>query len=81
MCYTQTGSDFVKYIIDISSVDRYIIEAIYKKEDLHAFYKQCRELEQENRDVLVEFQEDYPDVLNGDNLADILKIAKTKKQK
>ena len=47
---------------------------------LHEFYKQCRELEQENKDVLVGFQEDYPGVLNGNNLADILKFAKAKKQ-
>lgn len=59
---------------------RAFIEAVYKKEDLHVFYKQCRELEQENKDVLVGFQEDYPGVLNGDNLADILKAARAKKQ-
>ena len=38
-------------------------------------------IEQENKDVLVGFQEDYPGVLNGDNLAEILKAAKAKKQK
>ena len=58
---------------------RAFIEAVYKKEDLYAFYKLCRELEQENKDVLVGFQEDYPRVLNGDNLAEILKAAKAKK--
>lgn len=31
-------------------------------------------------DVLVGFQEDYPGVLNGDNLADILEAARAKKQ-
>ena len=31
--------------------------------------------------ILLEFQEDYPDVLNGDNLVDILKAAKAKKEK
>ena len=60
---------------------RIFIEAVYKKEDLHEFYKQCRELEQENKDVLVGFQEDYPGVLNGDNLVDILKSARAKKQR
>ena len=45
---------------------------------MQAFYKLCRELEQENKDVLVEFQEDYPGVLNGDNFADILKADKEK---
>ena len=59
----------------IPEASRTFIEAVYKKEDLHEFYKQCRELEQENKDVLVGFQEDYPGVLNGDNLADILKAA------
>lgn len=29
-------------------------------------------IEQENKDVLVEFQEDYPGVLNGDNLAEFV---------
>ncbi len=31
--------------------------------------------------MLLEFQDDYPDVLNGDNLAEILKAAKAKKEK
>ena len=48
--------------------------------DLHDFYRQCREIEQENKDTLVEFQENYPGVLNGDNLADVLKAARAKKQ-
>ncbi len=63
----------------IPEESRIFIEAVYKKEDLHAFYKQCRELERENKDVLVGFQKDYPRVLNGDNLADILKAARAKK--
>lgn len=58
---------------------RKFIESIYEQSDLKAFYKQCREMELENKDVLVEFQDDYPGVLNGDNLADILKAAKAKK--
>lgn len=58
---------------------RTFMEAVYKKEDLQVFYKQCRELEQENKDVLVGFQADYPGVLNGDNLADVLEAAKAKK--
>ena len=57
---------------------RKFIEAIYKQEDLEAFYKQCRKTELENKDVLVRFEGDYPGVLNGDNLADILKAAREK---
>lgn len=60
---------------------RTFIESVFEKEDMRAFYKHCRELEQENKDVLLGFQDDYPGVLNGDNLAEILKVAKEKKQK
>ena len=65
----------------IPEASRTFIEAVYKKEDLRAFYNQCRELEQENKDVLAGFKEDYPGVLNGDNLSDILKAAKEKNNK
>lgn len=33
------------------------------------------------KELLLDFQDEYPGVLNGDNLADILKIAREKKQK
>lgn len=44
-------------------------------------YEKIREDEMQNKDILLEFQEDYPDVLNGDNLVDILKAAKAKKKR
>ena len=59
---------------------RAFIEALYQKEDLHEFYKECRKLEQENREALIVFRGNYPGVLNGDNLADILKAAREKQQ-
>lgn len=59
---------------------RAFIEALYEKEDLHEFYKQCRKLERENWEALVVFRENYPGVLNSDNLADILKAAREKQQ-
>ena len=60
---------------------RVFMESVFGKKDLRGFYQQCRELELENRDVLIEFQDDYPGVLKEDNLADILKAAKNKKEK
>ena len=62
------------------TIQKAIVDLYDNKEDLHDFYRQCREIEQENKDTLVEFQEDYPGVLNGDNLADVLKAARAKKQ-
>lgn len=64
----------------IPEESKVFMEAVYNKEDLHDFYRQCREIEKENKDTLVEFQENYPGVLNGDNLADVLKAARAKKQ-
>lgn len=54
------------------------IASIYERNDLKEFYEQCRALETENKDVLLDFQEDYPGVLNGDNLSDILAMARKK---
>ncbi len=39
-----------------------------------------REDEKTNKDILIEFEDNYPDVLNGDNLTDILKAARAKKK-
>lgn len=58
---------------------RTFIESIYEKNDLNEFFEQCRAMELENKEVLLDFQDDYPGVLNGDNLADILQAAREKK--
>lgn len=56
------------------------MEAVYQNSDLTGLYEKIREDEKQNKDILLKFQDDYPDVLNGDNLADILKAAKAKKK-
>lgn len=56
------------------------IEAVYQNSDLPQLYAKIREDEKQNKDILIEFEDNYPDVLNGDNLADILKAAKAKKK-
>lgn len=73
--------DLYDFYDRIPNHSRTFIESIYEKEDLREFYRECRQLELENKDVLLDFQDDYPGVLNEDNIADILKVAKTKKQK
>jgi len=65
----------------VSENSRRFIEAIYEKDDLKEFYQKCLEMELENKNILVEFQDDYPGVLNGDNLADILQAVREKKNK
>ena len=63
----------------IPQTSRTFIESIYGKNDLNEFFEQCRAMELENKEVLLDFQDDYPGVLNGDNLADILQAAREKK--
>ena len=63
----------------IPESSRIFIEATYQNLDLEELYKKIREDERQNKDILLEFQDHYPEVLNGDNLADILKAAKARK--
>ena len=64
----------------IPESSRDFIEDVFAKDDLQEFYRQCRSMELENKEILVEFQDDYPGVLNGDNLGDILKAARERKE-
>lgn len=57
------------------------MEAVYQNSDLTGLYEKIREDEKQNKDILLEFQDDYPDVLNGDNLADILKESRKSEEK
>ena len=63
----------------LPETSRRFIEAVYQNSDLSVLYKNIREDEKKNKEILLEFQEDYPDVLNGSNLADILKAARAKR--
>lgn len=60
---------------------RTLIESIYEKEDIGTFYQYYRELERENKNILPVFQDDDPNVLKEDNLADVLKAARAKQLK
>ena len=59
---------------------RKFIESLLEKEDIRKFYKECRKEELENKDILVEFQDNYPGVMNGNNLSEILRAARKKKE-
>jgi hypothetical protein len=65
----------------IPETSRLFIESIFEKDDLKAFYEQCIKLEFENKDILIEFNDNYPEVLNENNISDILKIARERKKK
>lgn len=80
-----TLDDVKKAIVDlydsyanIPEHSRRFIEAVYTKDDLNVYYEQCREFEKDNKDTLLDFQTDYPGVLNRDNVEDVLKAIKKK---
>ncbi len=54
------------------------VDKPFTKENLDEIYKKCRELGQENKDELVDFQENYPGILNDDNLETVLNALREK---
>lgn len=64
---------------NLPASSRDFIEAAYTSKDLSDLYEKIKKDEKENKDMLLEFQNDYPNVLNGDNIKDILIAARRKK--
>lgn len=66
---------------NLPETSRTFIEAVYQNANLAELYTKICEEEKQNKNILLEFEDDYPEVLNGDNLAEILKAAKAKKNR
>lgn len=56
-----------------------LIENILKNDNLEELYRVYREEEQMNKKALVKFEKEYPNVLNGDNLQNIIENLKAKR--
>lgn len=56
------------------------IENAFTNGNYEVFYQRVRQLESENRDILLEFQGEYPGVTNDDNVDDIIKMIRKKKE-
>lgn len=80
-CIKRASDELYDSYDNLPESSRQFIEAACRESDLLSLYKKVREDEASNKEILLEFREDYPGVLNGDNLAEILRIAKTKKEK
>lgn len=57
---------------------RAFIEDAYAKNDLHSYFKEIQAEEKNNKESLISFQENYPGVLDGKNIKEILAIAKAR---
>ena len=64
----------------ISDRSKDFIEYAFKYGDYNKLYKIVRDQEKENKEVLLDFQERYPNVMNFDNINDIIDSARKKKQ-
>lgn len=78
---TKAAGELYGGYCNLPEKSREFIEAVYRSTDLKTLYEKIRSDEMENKDILLEFQEEYPDVLNGDNLESILTAARAKKTK
>lgn len=58
---------------------RIFLDMIYEHSDLHDLYEKYRLEEVENKNVLLDFGENYPGVVNKNNINDILQTLKSKR--
>lgn len=65
---------------NIPENSRVFVENVFSRVDLDDFYDECRKMEMENKDILVQFQNRYPGALNHDNLSEVLEAAKRKRK-
>lgn len=59
---------------------RSFIEDALTRSDLHSYFEEMQKEEKSNKEALVDFQEDYPGVLNGENIKELLAIARARKE-
>lgn len=59
---------------------RLFIENAVAEGDYESMYQSVRQLEEENKNILLQFRDDYPGVANTDNVDDIIKSIRDKKK-
>ncbi len=65
---------------DLPEASRAFIENAIAKGNYEKEYARVRQIEAENKDILLEFQEDYPGVTNTDNVDEILAAIRKKRK-
>lgn len=67
---------------DISNIPDFsmkYIQELFDKQDYESMYREIVDDEMSSRDILIDFQDDYKDVLNASNVDDILEKLKERK--
>lgn len=60
---------------------RVFVENALNSADYESLYRQVRQMEKENKDILVQFQKDYPRATNKDNVNEIIAAIREKNDK
>ena len=64
----------------LSVNSRTFIENAMREENYEQLYERAKQMEMENKDILLQFNTDYPDMINADNVNDILASIRKKKE-
>ena len=64
---------------DVPPISRSFIEAALAHDDLEMLYRQSRESEQQSQDILLDFDQQYPNALKAENIDSVLEQARRKK--
>ena len=78
-CIKKAAEELYDGYENLPEDSRIFIEEVYHNSDLETLYANVRKEEKKSRELLLEFDEDYPYVLNGDNVMDILKTTKARR--
>ena len=64
----------------LSEEIRQFIESVIENGNYEELFKKTRQYEKENKENLIEYQEEKPGVINGNNLHDIIDILRKRKK-
>jgi len=65
--------------IDLPETSTELMNTAFTNGDYEKLYTESRKSEKLSKEILVEFEQDYPNTLKGENISDIIEIAKQKR--
>lgn len=74
----QAATDLYDSYEALPDDSRKFIERVVEERQYEQLYKRIREEEKENKEILLEFQEEYPGVTNSDNVNEIIATIRKK---
>jgi len=66
---------------ELPAVSKQFIDDVYTHGDYERVYREIRESEKQSKEILLDFEKDYPNALKEENIGSILEKAKQRRQK